>query len=146
MLVKFTNFGDANLDGQLDASDYIQIDNGFANNLTGWFNGDFNGDGAVNGSDYTLIDDAFNTQGAVAQIAISESARQTNTITNAGLSTARNSPPANPFQVETSIAMDSYVPSIEESLLHKDLLDEMSAASWSRPLPKTPDPVPLSDQ
>ena len=65
VLVKDTYFGDANLDGKVDASDYSRIDNAFVSNgaLTGWFNGDFNYDGVVNGSDYTLIDNAFNTQG-----------------------------------------------------------------------------------
>ncbi len=64
VLVKYTYFGDANLDGVVNGSDYTLIDNGFNNNLTGWHNGDFNYDGVVNGDDYTLIDNSFNTQGA----------------------------------------------------------------------------------
>jgi PEP-CTERM motif len=64
ILVKYTYVGDADLTGSINASDYMQIDNGFANHLTGWHNGDFNYDGVVNGDDYTLIDNAFNTQGA----------------------------------------------------------------------------------
>jgi hypothetical protein len=64
MLVKYTYYGDANLDGKVDGSDYTRIDNGFLSKLSGWYNGDFNYDGVVNGSDYTLIDNAFNTQGA----------------------------------------------------------------------------------
>ncbi len=63
VLVKYTYFGDANLDGVVNGSDYTLIDNGFNNSLTGWHNGDFNYDGVVNGDDYTLIDNAFNTQG-----------------------------------------------------------------------------------
>ncbi len=63
VLVKYTYFGDANLDGVVNGSDYTLIDNGFNNSLTGWRNGDFNYDGVVNGDDYTLIDNAFNTQG-----------------------------------------------------------------------------------
>ncbi len=63
ILVKYTYYGDANLDGQVDSSDYARIDNGFLNKLTGWGNGDFNYDNVVNGSDYTLIDNAFNMQG-----------------------------------------------------------------------------------
>jgi hypothetical protein len=71
VLVKYTYYGDANLDGEVDGSDYTLIDNGFDNHLTGWINGDFNYDGIVDGSDYTLSDNAFNTQGAAltAQIA-----------------------------------------------------------------------------
>jgi len=64
VLVKYTYYGDANLDGKVDGSDYSRIDNGYLNHLTGWYNGDFNYDGVVDGSDYTLIDNAFNTQGA----------------------------------------------------------------------------------
>ncbi len=64
VLVKYTYFGDANLDGVVNGDDYTLIDNGFNNTLAGWHNGDFNYDGVVNGDDYTLIDNAFNTQGA----------------------------------------------------------------------------------
>ena len=64
ILIKFTWYGDANLDGKVDGSDYARIDNGCLNKLTGWYNGDFNYDGIVNGSDYALIDNSFNTQGA----------------------------------------------------------------------------------
>jgi len=64
VLVKYTYFGDTNLDGKVDGTDYSRVDNGALNHLTGWYNGDFNYDGVVNGSDYTLIDNAFNTQGA----------------------------------------------------------------------------------
>ncbi len=66
VLVKYTYYGDANLDGAVDGSDYTKIDVGFnsSNALTGWLNGDFNYDGKVDGADYTLIDNAFNTQGA----------------------------------------------------------------------------------
>ncbi len=63
VLIKYTYYGDANLDGVVNGSDYTLIDNGFNNNLSGWYNGDFNYDGVVNGDDYTLIDNAFNTQG-----------------------------------------------------------------------------------
>ncbi len=64
VLIRYTYYGDANLDGVVNGSDYTLIDNGFNNALTGWHNGDFNYDGVVNGDDYTLIDNAFNTQGA----------------------------------------------------------------------------------
>ncbi len=62
VLVKYTYFGDANLDGKVDSADYTNIDNGFLTGQTGWYNGDFNYDGTINGSDYTLIDNAFNMQ------------------------------------------------------------------------------------
>ncbi len=62
LLVKTTLYGDANLDGHVDGSDYSRIDNGYLTHATGWSNGDFNYDGVIDGSDYTLIDNAFNTQ------------------------------------------------------------------------------------
>jgi autotransporter-associated beta strand protein len=72
ILVKYTYYGDANLDGVVDGSDYSRIDAGYASQqpgftgtvLTGWFNGDFNYDGVIDGSDYALIDNAFNNQGS----------------------------------------------------------------------------------
>jgi hypothetical protein len=64
VLVAQTYYGDANLDGKIDGSDYSLIDNGYAKHLTGWYSGDFNYDGVVDGSDYALIDNAFNNQGA----------------------------------------------------------------------------------
>jgi hypothetical protein len=71
VLIKYTYYGDANLSGAVDGSDYSLIDNGSLRHLTGWYNGDFNYDGVINGSDYTLIDNSYNTQGAAisAQIA-----------------------------------------------------------------------------
>ncbi len=76
VLVKYTYYGDANLDGTVDGSDYTKIDAGFGTPLTGWLNGDFNYDTKIDGSDYTLIDNAFNTQGVTmaSQIAAVASA------------------------------------------------------------------------
>ena len=64
VLIKYTYYGDANLDGKVDGTDYSRIDNGYLDHPTGWSNGDFNYDNVINGSDYTLIDNAFNAQGA----------------------------------------------------------------------------------
>jgi hypothetical protein len=77
VLVKFTYYGDTDLSGTVDGSDYSRIDNAYLTDkttpgaLTGWFNGDFNYDGVIDGSDYTLIDNAFNQQGVslAAQVA-----------------------------------------------------------------------------
>jgi hypothetical protein len=65
VLVKYTYYGDATLDGTVNGADYMQIDNGFGSQstmtpLSGWANGDFNYDGAINGTDYALIDNTFN--------------------------------------------------------------------------------------
>jgi hypothetical protein len=71
VLVKYTYYGDTNLDGKVDGSDYAKIDYAYAHPaLTGWANGDFNYDGVVDGSDYALIDNAFNSQGAVLTASI----------------------------------------------------------------------------
>jgi fibronectin-binding autotransporter adhesin len=73
VLVKYTYYGDANLDGKIDGTDYSLIDFGFGSNgaVTGWQNGDFNYDGFIDGSDYSLIDNSFNSQGTIplAQVA-----------------------------------------------------------------------------
>ena len=73
VLVKYTYYGDTNLDGIVDGTDYSRIDNGFANHLAGWANGDLNYDNVINGSDYTLIDNAFNQQGASLATAVAAS-------------------------------------------------------------------------
>ena len=95
VLVKYTYYGDTNLDGKVDGSDYSAIDatflsEGFVNGLpttpvSGWQNGDFNYDGVVNGSDYTLIDNAFNTQSAALT---SEIATATDQIAGSGATSA----------------------------------------------------------
>ena len=77
VLVKYTYYGDTNLDGAVDGTDYGRLDSASLadqsnpTTATGWYNGDLNYDGVVDGSDYTLIDNAFNSQGAslAAQIA-----------------------------------------------------------------------------
>src|SRR5204863_3345305 len=63
VLVKYTYFGDADLDGAVTSNDYFQIDNGFLGNKTGWINGDFDYNGVINTNDYFLIDSAFLAQG-----------------------------------------------------------------------------------
>jgi MYXO-CTERM domain-containing protein len=64
VLVKYTYFGDANLDGVVDSNDYGFIDTGFADEtsgdtLDGWLLGDFNYDGFTDSNDYGYIDTAF---------------------------------------------------------------------------------------
>jgi hypothetical protein len=61
VLVKFTYYGDANLDGTINGSDYSMTDNGFNAQLSGWQNGDFNYDNSINASDYALLDNSFNS-------------------------------------------------------------------------------------
>jgi autotransporter-associated beta strand protein len=64
VLVKYTWYGDADLNGSVDGTDYGLIDAGFLSggSLKGWFNGDFDYSGRIDGTDYGLIDGAFLTQ------------------------------------------------------------------------------------
>jgi autotransporter-associated beta strand protein len=59
LLLQYTWYGDANLDGTVDADDYALIDRGFARGMTGWTGGDFDYDGTVGPADYLLIDRVF---------------------------------------------------------------------------------------
>jgi fibronectin-binding autotransporter adhesin len=98
--LKYTYYGDANLDGKVDGTDYSRIDASFVLEksgpaVTGWYNGDFNYDGVVNGSDYTLIDNAFNSQGAtIASLIADPSATATAEIAGSGTSSAVPEPTA----------------------------------------------------
>ena len=62
VLARYTYYGDADLDGLVNAADYTRVDAGFVMGLTGWQNGDFNYDGTVDGADYAMMDNAFNRQ------------------------------------------------------------------------------------
>jgi fibronectin type 3 domain-containing protein len=134
VLVKYTYYGDANLDGKVDASDYSRIDNAFATGgKSGWFNGDFNYDGVIDGSDYTLIDNAFNSQGAAltaevatpsAQIAVArpgKSSRAASTFVMNSL----------PFAT-TALRIFSITPGVASEIFSSDFLaDGLPAHQWS---------------
>jgi hypothetical protein len=62
VLVKFTYYGDSDLNGVVNFDDYSRIDAGFNGSGSTWFQGDFDYNGSVNFDDYSLIDSAFNTQ------------------------------------------------------------------------------------
>jgi len=70
VLVKYTYYGDTDLNGRVNFDDYVRTDNGFNNHLSGWFNGDFDFNGQVNFDDYVLIDLAFNTQSGTLRRAL----------------------------------------------------------------------------
>ena len=70
VVVKYTYYGDANLDGRITFDDYVRIDTGFQTGRTGWSNGDFNYSGTVTFDDYVLIDINFNTQSGTLSRAI----------------------------------------------------------------------------
>jgi hypothetical protein len=78
VLIKYTYFGDANLDGKVDGSDYARIDFGILSQATGWSNGDFDYNSAIDASDYTLLDNAYTTQGGQVSAPASASAAKRN--------------------------------------------------------------------
>ena len=62
--------GDADLNGMVNADDYLLTDRGFLGRLNGWGNGDFNHDGHVDIADYFLIDLALSSRPAPAAPAV----------------------------------------------------------------------------
>jgi hypothetical protein len=88
ILVKFTYFGDTDLNGAVNGADYAQIDTGFGMHLIGWFNGDFNYDGVVDGTDYSLIDNTFNQLTAANASSLTILANPANVISSFGGATA----------------------------------------------------------
>ncbi len=71
MHVKYTYYGDTDLNGVVDFDDYSRTDNGFNNGGTDWLHGDFDYNGIVDFDDYSLIDRAFNTQSGTLRRAMS---------------------------------------------------------------------------
>ncbi len=63
VLVKFTYFGDADLNGIVDDSDFFLVNNGYGNTLTGWINGDFDYSGTIDDTDFFLINNGYGAQG-----------------------------------------------------------------------------------
>ncbi len=130
VLAKYTYFGDANLNGRVDGTDYTLIDNGFGSHgtLTGWSNGDFNYDGVIDGSDYSLIDNAFNTQSAtIAGVAATPAAEIfAPPATKAKLSKAQ------PFAANLPVAIDESFNASNTILTVADLLksDSQSVFDW----------------
>ncbi len=62
IVIKYTFFGDANLDGVVNSLDQTLLDFGFGSS-GGWFFGDFNYDGIVDSLDQTLLDFTFDSSG-----------------------------------------------------------------------------------
>jgi Dockerin type I domain len=53
--IKYTLYGDANLDGIVDGSDFTILVSNVGKAVTGWDQADFNYDGVVTGTDFTLL-------------------------------------------------------------------------------------------
>lgn len=53
--IMYTLYGDANLNGIVNGSDFAIVAANFGQGVTSWDQGDFNYDGVVNGSDFSLL-------------------------------------------------------------------------------------------
>lgn len=62
MVTMLTWYGDANLDGKVNADDFALLDRGYVRQLTGWVNGDFDYNGVIDQNDYLLIDRVYLVQ------------------------------------------------------------------------------------
>lgn len=66
VIVKYTWYGDANLDGKVDSADLALMNQGRSEGLSGWMNGDFNYDGVINSDDYALFTLGLEMQNSAA--------------------------------------------------------------------------------
>ena len=62
VLVKFTWYGDADLNGEVNYDDYLQWEGGLGGSGTGWLYGDFDYNGEVNYDDYLMWEGALGGQ------------------------------------------------------------------------------------
>ncbi len=63
VLVKLTYFGDADLNGIVDDTDFFLINNGYGSGMSGWINGDFDYSGTIDDTDFFLINNGYGAQG-----------------------------------------------------------------------------------
>ena len=59
ILIRYTYFGDIDLNGVVDAVDYSLINSGFGTSGGGWLSGDLDYNGTVDAVDYSLINPSF---------------------------------------------------------------------------------------
>lgn len=59
VIVKYTYFGDANLDGSVDAADFVLLSNNFGATNSVWTQGNFNYDNTTNAADFVLLSNNF---------------------------------------------------------------------------------------
>jgi hypothetical protein len=68
VLVKFTRYGDANLDGQVNLADFNALAANFGQSNRFWRQGDFNYDGTVNLQDFNRLAANFGLSAAGPQV------------------------------------------------------------------------------
>ncbi|MDB5327542.1 MAG: hypothetical protein JWM57_3111, partial [Phycisphaerales bacterium] len=59
MLVRYTVYGDADLNGTADFNDFLRVQNNFGAASTTWDRGDFNFDGTTDFNDFLALQNAF---------------------------------------------------------------------------------------
>jgi hypothetical protein len=62
VLIKYTWYGDADLNGEVNYDDYLQWEGGLGGSGTGWLYGDFDYSGEVNYDDYLMWEGALGGQ------------------------------------------------------------------------------------
>ena len=88
-LVRFTRFGDANLDGQVNLQDFNRLAGAFGTTGTGlWTQGDFNYDGNVNLQDFNRLASNFGLSAAGPEVTPEDWARLTAAVPEPSLATA----------------------------------------------------------
>src|SRR5207248_4808196 len=60
VLIRYTLYGDANLSGKVDLTDFTFLAANFNGTNKSWLQGDFNYDGNVNLTDFTFLASNFN--------------------------------------------------------------------------------------
>ncbi len=68
--VKYTRYGDANLDGVVNGDDFAILIGHLNKIAPGWDDGDFNYDGVVNGDDFALLVNNLGRQANGADVAL----------------------------------------------------------------------------
>ncbi len=62
VLIAYTVFGDADLSGTVDDTDFFLTNNGFGLQSSGWINGDFDFSGTVDDTDFFLLNSGYSLQ------------------------------------------------------------------------------------
>jgi hypothetical protein len=70
VVVKFTRYGDANLDGAVNGADFAHLAGNFGRTGRLWIDGDFNYDQSVNGADFALLGGNFGKSAPPAQASV----------------------------------------------------------------------------
>ncbi len=68
VLVRFTRYGDANLDGQVNLTDFNRLASNFGSTSAIWTQGDFNYDGLVNLADFNRLASNFGQSAAGSEV------------------------------------------------------------------------------